>query len=1181
MGVYSAGEITSCVRRRAGRGRSCALLAGAVAAALGAGSSVTQAQITITKTSNTDWKIGNGDLNVVYDPANNNITSVAIGSGGNLLDPNNSSLYPEFAGTPFGAGSQSFGSVQTSNYIDFWTTTASTGTTVNPITYSFHYIMFANDPDICCYEVLNHSATDPATSVGQGQFIARINTGMFTNSYQYNVGPNNLGPQTSITPPTYPADGTPNSNTVDAVTGRDVTNATYDLTGSGLPGDWGSNFNTKYDFASYFQFLQAQTLYGSQYAESDIYTSIDSINGGPTHQDLMSTNLALIGFLSGHLGDANYAYDPAQGVATSKLFGPFAFRFVPTDGETGAQLYTDAVNSMPGLEADYATDTELIANGYVPETAASRGTVQVNAASLAGWSSDIDNNTIVLSAPNTDFQESVLGNDYWAQVSTTGTASIANVVPGTYRMTLYELGQWGETRIDGVQVKNGQITVPQNVQFTPENFGSSIWTIGTPDRSDHEFLNGNNNTITFTNGNATATPITNNGVTPGGDLRQYYGNYNYWWEEQQLGTPGYVSYNATSVPSSGLTATNNPLDWIGNQWGTFDPGIYNPVDGTTDGYANGYGPDGGAPAYVMAAGGPTTYGGAPWQVNFTVTPTQLSAANYKYVDLSVGLASNEGSLIVYLNGHQEIWHFGGNNSDAMVRSGNSGTYEFLVFEFPIADLNAANALDQFTFSVSQADGDMYDALRMELSVLGANPSVTGWEDYYYITGANTQVAPNNAYGLTAQELIYPSAPDWLLSTGGTWDSTGNWANGSVPNQAGDIVTFGATITAPSTVTLDGNWTAGTVNFASTNSYTLTSGTGGSLTLNNGSIAAAIDVSTGAHTIAAPVVLSSNLIVSLTGGTSDLVMSGPISGSGTVTLTGGGTLTLSGSNSYGGTTSINAGMLLIGNASAIPANKTLIVGKVGSPAGAQMTNGIGQMSLSSLDVNTGSTLDITNNVIAINYGSPLSDPAGTIANYLAKGYNGGAWTGMGITSSTAAAAVAGGNTPVMSVGYADGDSDTGTAAGPNQVLVAYTIAGDANLDGIVNFADFAAVLKNFNQGGTDWAQGNFEYATSGATTNFADFALVLKNFLLAAPGVEVGEQLGGTVLPLDETSSVSETVAPLPEPTAATLLAAGACGLLARRRKRLRGPNIASSGDFLGNSVDLWPIAQHTPVGHTE
>ena len=129
------------------------------------------AAITIQQISGTDWKIGNGDLNVVFDPAANKITSVAIGASSNLLDPSNSQLYPEFAGTPFGSGTQTSGFQQSSNYIDFWTTTASTGTSTNPITYSFHYVMFNNDPNIVVYEVLNHSATDPATSVGQGQFL--------------------------------------------------------------------------------------------------------------------------------------------------------------------------------------------------------------------------------------------------------------------------------------------------------------------------------------------------------------------------------------------------------------------------------------------------------------------------------------------------------------------------------------------------------------------------------------------------------------------------------------------------------------------------------------------------------------------------------------------------------------------------------------------------------------------------------------------------------------------------------------------------------------------------------------------------------------------------------------------------------------------------------------------------
>ncbi|MGA2230034.1 MAG: polysaccharide lyase family protein [Tepidisphaeraceae bacterium] len=964
--------------RRAGKhkGRAKARLYAAVAAAtLVFGAQRADAAISISE-NGANWTIGNGDLNVVFNTSNDELTSIAMGSGGNLLDPNESILYQEFAGTPFGAGTQ------TSNYqigpggsyIDFWTTTQSQGYAenssggyINPITYSFHYVLFNDDPDVVAYEVLNHASTDPPTNVGQGQFIARFNTSLFTNTYQLNVGVNNLGPQTSVIPPTYPADGSPNSQTVDAVPGRNVTNATYDLTGSGLPGDWGSNFNTKYDYATYYQFLQAETIYGSQDALSTIYTGLDTINGGPTHQDLTSTNLALMGFLSGHLGDANYAYVPPQGVNSTRLFGPFAFQFVPTDGLTAAQLYQNAVNSMPTLTADYNTDQELIANSYVPTT--QRGSLQVTVANPAGWSANINNNTVVFSDPGKDFQESENGSQYWTQLNPNGTGSISNITPGTYRMSIYELGQWGETRIDGVTVNGGQITIPQNVQFTPQNFSASppIWTIGTPDRSDHEFLNGSNVNVTYSNGNATATPITNNGVTPGGDLRQYYGNYNYWLEEQSLGTPGYVAYYATAVGSH--AATNNPLDWIGNQWGEFDPGIYDPNDGTSDGYANGYGPGGGAPAYVMAAGGPGSYKGSAWDVNFTCTQAQLNQG--QYVDLSVGLAANEASLIVYLNGHQEIWHYGGSSSDAMVRSGDAGTYKFLVFQFPTSDLNAAGALDQFTFGVSQNDGDMYDALRMEITNTSAAPSTRGWYDYEYITGSNTQTAANNAAALSASQQFspQPAALTWT-NTGGsgdglTWDTDNqNWNNG-----------------VGETTYIDGSG----VSFTDNNNFKY------NVTLNS-------VVSPG------PVLVDNsfgNYTISGTGG---------IAGTSTLTKIGSDTLTLSTVNTYSGGTFVNGGALVVGANGALP-NGNVSVTSVGKLV---LAAGTGAAPVQSLTIAAGGFVDVTNNALVINYGVGGIDPASTIRGYLTTGYNNDSWTGAGIMSSAAAA-----NPGLYTVGYADG------------------------------------------------------------------------------------------------------------------------------------------------------------------
>ena len=269
---------------------------------------VQAATVTITKSSNTDWSISNGLISLVFDPGSDNVTSVQLGSGGgasaNLLNPSTPELDEEFAGTPFGSGPQTFGSLTGTNssYVDVWTTTASSGT-ANPITYSFHYLVYANDPTIYCYEVLNHAATDPATNVGQGQFLFRSNPSLFTNLYQINTGPNQLGTSNAVTTLNVPSTNT-NWSTVTAVPGRTVQNVTYDLTGSGIAGDNGTNFFAKYDYSTYTQFYQAETMYGSKYAVTEVDPSIDTLSGGPTKQELAWTDPAILNmeFLSDHYG---------------------------------------------------------------------------------------------------------------------------------------------------------------------------------------------------------------------------------------------------------------------------------------------------------------------------------------------------------------------------------------------------------------------------------------------------------------------------------------------------------------------------------------------------------------------------------------------------------------------------------------------------------------------------------------------------------------------------------------------------------------------------------------------------------------------------------------------------------------------------------------------------------------
>ena len=56
-------------------------------------------------------------------------------------------------------------------------------------------------------------------------------------------------------------------------------------------------------------------------------------------------------------------------------------------------------------------------------------------------------------------------------------------------------------------------------------------------------------------------------------------------------------------------------------------------------------------------------------------------------------------------------------------------------------------------------------------------------------------------------------------------------------------------------------------------------------------------------------------------------------------------------------------------------------------------------------------------------------------------------------------------------------------------------GDANLDAIVNIADFASLAASFNATGLNWLGGDFTF--DGAVT-IADFSLLASNFNLAAP-----------------------------------------------------------------------------------
>jgi hypothetical protein len=669
-----------------------------------------EAKITIDTSTASDWKISNGMITLDWNSTTGHIFGVHLaGHGDNLVDTTSTQagqpkgLYSGNVGTNLASGTTTAGFHQNGDhYLDWWITTASSAS--NAFTYTQHFIVADNDPGVHVYFVAQHAAGDIAGNLQQVQWIFRLNKKLFASSYAVDSGLNNTGPATVALPSFDPL--------LITDPGRTVQDATWDLHGLDVPAGF-RDFYTKYDYSSEEYLHRAHGVFGSTFSAWAVIPNHDSMVGGPSKQNLIFTgNLLIIEPLSNHL-DNSLLYTPPSGINSSRLFGPFYVRLNVFDSShtTAASLYQEALTASATLSTFYDGEGILLQNGYVTSTR--RGAV--SAAITGGGSATANTAWVVLSDDKTNAQLSTVGGQYWAANSSSGTVTLSGVAPGSYRLTAYVLGQWGELRRDGVVVTAGA-TASVSMRFTPENFGSArpIWTIGTPDRSAREFLHGRN--------------------AAGQDDRQYWGNWDYWGDFAS--THGAPVYFATAVGSTPATTDLDRWNYI--HWHSFNPGLFggafDTTDDTTDGYTRFV-----CPAYVGDCATATV---PPWQVHFATTSAQLGQG--AFVALSVALAATESNLTVSLNGSSLKWPgFGVKNADAQARSGLYGTTQWVVFQFPTSLLKAAGSDNVLTFNTDHQQGVMYDALRMEIVSRSAAPSSTGWHDYEYVDSAG-YIAANDA-----------------------------------------------------------------------------------------------------------------------------------------------------------------------------------------------------------------------------------------------------------------------------------------------------------------------------------------------------------------------------------------------------------------------------------------------------
>ncbi len=441
----------------------------------------------------------------------------------------------------------------------------------------------------------------------------------------------------------------------------------------------------------------------------------------------------------------------------------------------------------------------------------------------------------------------------------------------------------------------------------------------------------------------------------------------------------------------------------------------------------------------------------------------------------------------------------------------------------------------------------------------------------------------------------PVTGTWLNPSGTSWASPFDWNNRTIPEGPGSSAIFSSGISSSQTLNLDQNTTVGQMSFNNLlASYTIASGVGGSLFLDNAGAAASVSSSNGTHNISAPIVLTSpGVNLSATSTISGVVLSGNVSGVGPVNVIAGtGRIVFTApNNTYTGNTIVSNGAnLSIGNlaaAGSLPATTTLVDNGFTeffyNPSTGILPRTVAGITLSSTGIITvadpfpvvhanrqvlitsaltfgGTTnnwqglLDLQSNDMIVHNGNLAN-----ITNQLAKGHGTTSpWTGTaGIISSAAAA------TPTKTALAVELNDDGTPAHNPlmttfagqpvtnTDVLVKYTFVGDADLSGTVTALDYMLIDNNFNSGGikTGWRNGDFNY--DGAV-NGDDYTLIDNAFNTQGSTTFTTVSAGAAEMIATDSAQTASLTA-VPEPACLSILGIISFALVGRYRRQRLAP----------------------------
>ncbi|KAJ1303374.1 hypothetical protein OPQ81_011568 [Rhizoctonia solani] len=251
-----------------------------------------------------------------------------------------------------------------------------------------------------------------------------------------------------------------------------------------------SDYFTKYTFADTWRDHKAHGLYadgsasnGITYGAWLVMNTRDTYFGGPIHSDLTVDGITYNYIVSNHHGDT--APNITHGF--DRTFGPFFYYFNSGKNASLNALREDAEKyADPEWNAPFYDSIAPSVPNYV--TTSHRGTFSLSINIPVGAKKTI----AILSENGLDPQDNAQNTSayqYWGDVLGDGRLNIPRVKEGTYRLTVYADGIFGQYEEDDIVILAGKTTEHQ-AQWVPESAGKELWRIGTPDKTAGEFRHG-------------------------------------------------------------------------------------------------------------------------------------------------------------------------------------------------------------------------------------------------------------------------------------------------------------------------------------------------------------------------------------------------------------------------------------------------------------------------------------------------------------------------------------------------------------------------------------------------------------------------------------------------------------------------------------------------------------------